>query len=968
MNTKNFVNRHNGPSDNDVAHMLNRMGLSSVDQLIDQTIPKDIRLKEDLNIDEGLSEYEYLKLMRKLSQKNKVFKSYIGMGYYNTIVPPVILRNVFENPGWYTSYTPYQAEISQGRLEALLNFQTMISDLTGLPIANSSLLDEGTAAAEAMLMFFNSRPRASVKNNANVFLVSENMFPQTLAVLKTRAESKDIILQITSCDDFEFTDKVFGCMIQYPDQKGEIPDYTNVVEKSNENNIPVAVASDILSLTLLTPPGEWGADVVFGSSQRLGVPMGFGGPHAAYFATKESYKRNIPGRIIGISKDKNGDKALRMALQTREQHIKRERATSNICTAQALLAIMAGFYGVYHGKDGMKEIALKIHSLTVSLARSVELLGYENKNKFFFDTLYIKVPDIVNIDKLRSIALNHEINLRYFDDNVHVGISIDETTTENDIAILAAIFAKAAGNEEFELSFTEADNNSNESHPVHMIRTSDFMAHDAFNNYHSETEMMRYLKKLENKDIALNRSMIPLGSCTMKLNAVAELMPISWPEFTDIHPFVPADQARGYLDIIGEMNSILSEVTGFSAVSFQPNSGAAGEYTGLLVINEYQKSIGQSHRNICLIPASAHGTNPASAVMAGFKVVVIKTADNGNIDINDLKQKAEQYEGELAAIMVTYPSTHGVFEESIRDVIKIVHDNGGQVYMDGANMNAQVGLTNPGFIGADVCHLNLHKTFGIPHGGGGPGVGPIGVAEHLVPFLPGHIMSQNIDDRNNPSVSSAPFGSALVLLISYGYLKLLGAKGLTDATKMAILNANYMMNELKDHYPILYRGNNGYVGHEMILDCNQFNKSADVMVIDIAKRLMDYGFHAPTVAFPVHGTLMVEPTESEPLLEMDYFIEAMKSIRKEIGEIEQGRGEKKNNVVVNAPHTAEMLIANNWEMPYDREKAAYPLEWVRDSKYFAPVAKIDDAFGDRNLCPCLPLEEYDEVDIEIKKL
>ena len=970
MNTKNFVNRHNGPSDNDVIHMLERMGLESVNQLIDQTIPENIRLKNDLVLDEGLTEYEYLNHMRKLASKNKIFKSYIGMGYYNTIVPPVILRNVFENPGWYTSYTPYQAEISQGRLEALLNFQTMISDLTGLPIANSSLLDEGTAAAEAMLMFYNSRPRARVKNNASVFLVSENMFPQTLAVLETRAESKDIILQITSCDNFEFTDKVFGCMIQYPDQKGAIPDYSNVVTKSKENATPVAVASDLLSLTLLTPPGEWGADVVFGSSQRLGVPMGFGGPHAAYFATKESYKRHIPGRIIGISKDKNGDKALRMALQTREQHIKRERATSNICTAQALLAIMAGFYGVYHGKDGLKGIASKIHSLTASLAKSIESLGYKNENSFFFDTLYIKVPDNVEINNLKSIALGHEVNLRYFDDNKHIGISIDETTTENDIAMLAAILAKVADDDKFELSFPEGNNILNDFLPDHMIRTSDFMAHDAFNNYQSETEMMRYLKKLENKDIALNRSMIPLGSCTMKLNAVAELMPISWPEFTDIHPFVPVDQAKGYLDIINEMNSILSEVTGFLAVSFQPNSGAAGEYTGLLVINEYQKSIGQSHRNICLIPASAHGTNPASAVVAGFKVVVVKTADNGNIDIDDLKLKAEQYKDELAAIMVTYPSTHGVFEDSIREVISIVHENGGQVYMDGANMNAQVGLTNPGFIGADVCHLNLHKTFGIPHGGGGPGVGPIGVAEHLVPFLPGHIMSEDIVEKNNPSVSSAQFGSALVLIISYGYLKLLGAKGLTEATKIAILNANYMMKELKDYYPILYRGNNGWVGHEMILDCNQFSKSADVMVIDIAKRLMDYGFHAPTVAFPVHGTLMVEPTESEPLQEMDYFIAAMKSIREEIKDIEEGRSEKKNNVVANAPHTAEMLINNNWDMPYDREKAAFPLEWVKDSKYFTPVAKIDDAFGDRNLCTCLPVEVYAEVDslTDIRKI
>ncbi len=958
MNIKDFVNRHNGPSGDDVKTMLDSMGLDSVDQLIDQTIPEDIRLKNSLNIEEGLSEYDYLNHMRNMAKKNKIFKSYIGMGYYNTIVPPVIQRNVFENPGWYTSYTPYQAEISQGRLEALLNFQTMISDLTGLPIANSSLLDEATAAAEAMLMFYNSRPRASVKNNANVFLVSENMFPQTIEVLKTRAESKDIELKIQNCSEFDFNDKVFGCMIQYPDQKGNITDHRITVKNANDNKVPVAVATDLMSLTILTPPGEWGADVVFGTSQRFGVPMGFGGPHAAFFATVESYKRNIPGRIIGISRDRNGDEALRMALQTREQHIKRERATSNICTAQALLATMSGFYGVYHGSEGLKSIAVRIHKLASALSKSIERSGFKQENLHFFDTLNIKLPDSLNIETLRSIANDHKINIRYYDDGKHVGVSIDETTNENDIGLLSAVFAKAAGLKEFELAFIEGNYKDSEYLPENLIRSSDYMMHDAFRKYHSETDMMRYLKKLENKDIALNRSMIPLGSCTMKLNAVAELMPISWPEFADIHPFVPESQAGGYLEIIAEMNTILSEVTGFSAVSFQPNSGAAGEYAGLLVISEYQKSIDQGHRNICLIPASAHGTNPASAVMAGYNVVVIKTADNGNIDIEDLKAKAEKHSDELAAIMITYPSTHGIFEEGIREVINIVHDNGGQVYMDGANMNAQVGITNPGFIGADVCHLNLHKTFGIPHGGGGPGVGPIGVAEHLVPFLPGHIMSQIPSERNNPAVSSAPMGSALVLLISYGYLKLLGASGLTEATKMAILNANYMANELKDHYPILYRGSNGFVGHEMILDCNKFSKTADVMVVDIAKRLMDYGFHAPTVAFPVHGTLMVEPTESEPLQEMNCFIDAMKSIRDEIAEIENGNADKKNNVVVNAPHTAQMLISNNWEMPYGRELAAYPLEWVRDNKYFTPVAKIDDAFGDRNLCTCLPVEEY----------
>lgn len=969
MTNKRFINRHNGPTAKDVRSMLDSMGLNSVQELIDRTIPADIRLTGELNLEEGLSEYDFLKHMRKLASKNKMYKSHIGMGYYNTILPPVIQRNVFENPGWYTSYTPYQAEISQGRLEALLNFQTMISELTGLPIANSSLLDEGTAAAEAMLMFFNSRPRALVKKNANVFYVSENMFPQTLAVLKTRAMSKNIDLRITNCEEFELSEDVFGCMIQYPDQKGNIPDYRIMVKNANDAKIPVAVATDLLSLALLTPPGEWGADVVFGTSQRFGVPMGFGGPHAAFFATVESYKRNIPGRIIGISKDRNGDTALRMALQTREQHIKRERATSNICTAQALLAIMAGFYGVYHGRDGIKAIALKVHSMASAFSASVNSSGYENENEYFFDTLYIKLPENVSVDSLKNIALQHGINLRYFEDNNHVGVSFDETNDENDVGMLAAVFAKAANLEKFELGFPEIDPENLKNLPENLQRTSEFLVHEVFDKYHSETDMMRYLKKLENKDIALNRSMIPLGSCTMKLNAAAELMPISWAEFTDMHPFVPADQAQGYIEIVNEMDDILCEVTGFSKISFQPNSGAAGEYAGLLTINQYQKSIGQGHRNICLIPASAHGTNPASAVVAGYKVVVVKSAGNGNVDLEDLHAKAEQYKDDLAAMMITYPSTHGIFEESIKEVIDIVHKFGGQVYMDGANMNAQVGLTNPGIIGADVCHLNLHKTFGIPHGGGGPGVGPIGVAKHLAPFIPGHHLSQLVGNQNNLPVASAPMGSALVLLISYGYLKMLGASGLKEATEVAILNANYMADQLKDHFPILYRGQNGTVGHEMILDCNLFHKTADISVVDIAKRLMDYGFHAPTVAFPVHGTLMVEPTESEPLSEMNCFIDAMKAIRREIAEIEEGNADKANNVVVNAPHTAEMLISNDWDMPYDRENAAYPLEWVRDNKYFTPVGKVDDAYGDRNLCTCLPVEEYiDEPVIDIEEL
>lgn len=960
MISNQFIKRHNGPREEDVSIMLKKLGLNSINELIEKTIPSNIYQQDGIGNIPGMSEYEYLNHVRNLSKKNKIFKSYIGLGYYNTIVPPVILRNIFENPGWYTSYTPYQAEISQGRLEALLNFQTMVSDLTGMPMANASLLDEGTAAAEAMLMFHASRSRAQVKSNANKFLVSSSIFPQSIAVIKARASQKDIELVIVDRSEFKFNEDVFGCMVQYPDQKGDIFDFSGIIAEAKEKQIPVAVGADLLSLALLTPPGDWGADVVFGSTQRFGVPMGFGGPHAAYFATTEQFKRNIPGRIIGISKDKNGDDALRMALQTREQHIKREKATSNICTAQALLAIMAGMYGAYHGKDGIKNIALQIHGLAVDLGNAIQSIGYQQLNDNFFDTLYIAIPDNATIEAIREVATNHGVNFRYFDDEKHIGISLDETTNAEDIALICAILAKAAQMDTFTFQVQPAEKHASTNIPSSMIRKSSFLDHDVFNSYHSETDMMRYMKRLENKDIALNRSMIPLGSCTMKLNAAAELMPISWPEFTDIHPFAPADQVKGYMEIIEEMNDTLCKVTGFSGISFQPNSGAAGEYTGLLVIKAYLENMGQKDRTVCLIPASAHGTNPASAIMAGMEVVVVKTADNGNIDLDDLKAKAELYKDKLAATMVTYPSTHGVFEESIREVVDIIHLNGGQVYMDGANMNAQVGLTSPGFIGADVCHLNLHKTFAIPHGGGGPGVGPIGVAEHLKPFLPGHIFQKTGGEQGICAVSSAPFGSALVLLISYGYLKMLGSEGLRDATKMAILNANYMMNELKDDFPILYRGVNGFVGHEMILDCNHFSKSADIQVIDIAKRLMDYGFHAPTVAFPVHGTLMVEPTESEPLSEMDYFIEAMKSIRNEIREIEEGKAEKKNNVIANAPHTASMLITSNWEMPYSREQAGYPLEWVRDNKYFTPVAKIDDAYGDRNLCTCLPISVYAE--------
>ena len=967
MKYNDFRFRHIGPNPGEIETMLRRMGLESVDQLIEKTIPENIRLNEDLHLEEGMDEYAYLNHIRKLARKNKIFKSYIGLGYYNTFVPPVILRNVFENPGWYTSYTPYQAEISQGRLEALLNFQTMVSDLTGLPLANSSLLDEGTAAAEAMLMFYHARPRALAKAGANVFLVSQDMFPQTIEVLKLRAKSNDIELIVTDADAFKLTDRVFGCMVQYPDQKGEINDYTALADTLSDKNIPLAVAADLMALTLLKPPGEWGAQVVFGNSQRFGVPLGYGGPHAAYFATTEDFKRHMPGRIIGISKDTQGNNALRMALQTREQHIKRERATSNICTAQALLAIMSGFYAVYHGPEGIKDIALQIHSLAVDLSKALKNAGLKQLNENFFDTLLIELPSEERAETIKESALKSKINFRYFENEKHIGISIDETTSEKDIKTILSIFGEAVNNSTEGISFRPVEKNASSNIPGNLIRSTGFLSHPVFNNYHSETEMMRYLKKLENKDIALNRSMIPLGSCTMKLNAVSEMMPVSWPEFTDIHPFVPSNQAEGYTALINEMEKILCEITGYAAISFQPNSGAAGEYAGLMVIRAYQESIGEGHRNICLIPASAHGTNPASSVMAGMKVVVVKTTENGDIDIEDLRQKAEEHKDNLSAIMITYPSTHGVFEEGIREIVDIIHKNGGQVYMDGANMNAQVGLTSPGFIGCDVSHLNLHKTFGIPHGGGGPGVGPIGVAEHLKAFLPGHIFSENGRKHGITAVASAPFGSALVLLISYGYLKLLGRDGLKEATRIAILNANYLLHRLKDHYPILYTGKNGFVGHEMILDCNQFSKTADITVVDIAKRLMDYGFHAPTVAFPVHGTLMVEPTESEGMRELDYFVDALIQIREEIEEVEKGEAEKKNNVVANAPHTAEMVIADDFLLPYPREKAAFPLEWVRTNKYFPPVAKIDDAYGDRNLCACLPVAEYDEPVVKYKE-
>jgi len=952
MITNNFIHRHNGPKAGDLSKMLDTIGVKSLDELINQTIPAAIRLEKPLNLGEGMNEYEYVEHLQKLASRNKIYRTYIGMGYYNTILPGVIQRNILENPGWYTSYTPYQAEISQGRLEALLNFQTMVSDLTGMPISNSSLLDEATAAAEAMIMAYNSRSRNKVKANANKFFVSKKIFPQTLDLLKTRSAPLGIELVIGCHEEFAGDENFFGGIIQYPDGFGQVNDYKAFVEKMHALEGLVVVATDLMSLVLLTPPGEWGADIVVGSSQRFGVPMGYGGPHAAFLATKEEFKRNMPGRIIGISIDAEGKPALRMALQTREQHIKREKATSNICTAQALLAIMAGMYAVYHGPDGLRNIARNINVLTGVLASEVEKYGYRQLNTAFFDTLKIELPASTSIDRLRSLALEQKINFRYIDEKT-IGISLDETTSLGDVNLILCVLAQAAGRVCNEYICKPAECEKIETFPASFKRTSDFLTHPVFNTYHSETSMMRYIKKLENRDLALNRTMIPLGSCTMKLNAAVEMFALSWPEFNALHPFVPADQAEGYHQMINEMDRILSEITGFAKVSFQPNSGANGEYTGLLIIRQYHLNRGEGHRNVCLIPSSAHGTNPASAHMAGMEVVVVKCDENGNIDITDLKAKAEQYKDRLAALMVTYPSTHGVFEEEILEIVDIIHQYGGQVYMDGANMNAQVGLTSPGRIGADVCHLNLHKTFAIPHGGGGPGVGPVGVAAHLVPFLPGHPVVKTGGEQAITPVAAAPFGSPLVLTISYAYLKLMGGQGLTDATRYAILNANYLKARLEKHYKILYTGKNGRVAHEMILDCNKFMQTANVQVIDIAKRLMDYGFHAPTVAFPVHGTLMVEPTESEPIEELDRLAEALIKIREEIAAIENGQADKQNNLIRNAPHTAAMVIKSSWDKPYSREEAAFPLPGMEADKYFPPVARIDDAYGDRNLiCTC----------------
>ena len=956
MSTDNFTSRHIGPDADDIREMLKTIGVSNLDELIGQTLPASIRSMEKLDIGEGISEYEYLKKIRRIASENKVFRSFIGMGYYQSITPSVIKRNILENPSWYTSYTPYQAEISQGRLEALLNFQTMVIDLTAMEIANASLLDEANAAAEAMIMMFNLRNRQAIKDQVNKLFVDTSVFPQTFSVLKGRATPLGIELVQADYTNFVSDGKFFGAILQYPNSLGELPDYRNFVQSAHKSQIFVGVAADLLSLTLLTPPGEWDADMVFGSTQRFGIPLGYGGPHAAYFATREKFKRNVPGRIIGVSLDRQNNHALRMALQTREQHIKREKATSNICTAQALLAIMAGMYGIYHGPVGLKRIAGHVHASAVCLKNGLEEMGYKVLNNSFFDTLVIQLPSAVSQRELQRVSEAGSFNFRYIEQD-KVGISTDETINQEEIREILEIFAalnhkSVPGGKELPLQT---------GIPSGLERRSGFLGHEIFHRYRSETEMMRYIKKLERKDFSLTHSMISLGSCTMKLNAASELMAFLWPEFADIHPFVPQDQALGYTLLLEELKEDLKKITGFADISFQPNSGASGEYTGLMVIRAYHKSRGEENRDIILIPSSAHGTNPASAVMAGMQVVVVDCDSRGNVNVDCLRKLAQENKDRLAGFMITYPSTHGVFEEEIREMIGIIHEFGGQVYMDGANMNAQVGLTNPAIIGADVCHLNLHKTFAIPHGGGGPGVGPIGVAPHLVEFLPGHPVVPAGGNLAIDAVSAAPYGSASILTISHAYIRMLGGKGLTEATKIAILNANYLASALAGKFEILYKGKNGRVGHEMILECREFKQTAGITESDIAKRLMDYGFHAPTLSFPVHGTLMVEPTESESLDELNRFVHAMNCIYGEIEAIAQGRADKDDNVLKNAPHTATECVSDNWNHPYERSMAAFPAGWVVENKFWPAVARVDDAFGDRNLvCACLPVETYRE--------
>ncbi len=948
MNTSSFALRHIGPRRSDLPKMLETIGVDSMEQLIFETIPNDIRLKKDIDLDVAMSEQEYLDHINELASKNKVFKSFIGLGYHRANTPPVIQRNILENPGWYTAYTPYQAEIAQGRLEALLNYQTMITDLTGMELANASLLDEATAAAEAMALLFATRERSQKKEGVVKFFVSEEILPQTLSLLETRSTPLGIELVIGNHEEFDFSTSFFGAILQYPGKSGKVYDYKAFVENAKAAQIKVAVAADILSLVLLEAPGNFGVDVVVGTTQRFGIPLGYGGPHAAFFATKEEHKRNIPGRIIGVTKDTDGNRALRMALQTREQHIKRDKATSNICTAQVLLAVMAGMYAVYHGPNGLKDIASKVHNAATTLTDSLEKLGLYQANANYFDTIAIKA----DISKVKEVSERNNINF-FYPDSETVSIAVNETTNLKDINTIIAIFAEATGKDAFEVSEISEGNAILNS----VIRTSNFLQNEVFNSHHSETQLMRYIKKLERKDLALNHSMISLGSCTMKLNAAAEMLPLSDSRWGNMHPFVPVEQAEGYQFMLKKLEDQLTEITGFAGTSLQPNSGAQGEYAGLMVIRAYHESRNDHHRNICLIPSSAHGTNPASAVMAGMKVVVTKASEDGNIDVDDLRAKAIEHKDNLAALMVTYPSTHGVYESAIKEITGIIHEYGGQVYMDGANMNAQVALTNPGAIGADVCHLNLHKTFAIPHGGGGPGVGPICVAKQLVPFLPNNPVIKTGGDKAISAISAAPWGSALACLISYAYICMLGENGLKKSTEYAILNANYIKERLKGSFDVLYAGERGRAAHEMIIDCRPF-KEQGIEVTDIAKRLMDYGFHAPTVSFPVAGTMMIEPTESESLEELDRFCDAMISIRKEI---DSASSEDPNNILKNAPHTQAMVTSDVWEFPYSRKQAAFPLEYVADNKFWPSVRRVDDAYGDRNLiCTCEPIEAYME--------
>ena len=955
--TDRFRNRHIGPNAEEAKEMLKVIGADSLDTLVAQTIPASIRLKKPLDLPPAVSEYEYLQELKARAGQNKLFRNFIGMGYYETIVPPVIQRNILENPGWYTQYTPYQAEIAQGRLEALLNFQTMVSDLTGMELANASLLDEGTAAAEAMIMLYNEKNKRNKGEAINKFYVDEQVFPQTLDVLRTRAIPLGIELVVADPFTFKFDETTFGLLVQYPGSTGEVRDFQELFASATANGIFTVVAADLLALVLLKAPAEIGADVVVGNTQRFGVPMGYGGPHAAYFATHEKFKRQIPGRIIGVSVDANGKPGLRMALQTREQHIKREKATSNICTAQALLAIMAGMYAVYHGPEGLKQIATRIHGMTKALATEVERLGFKIESKTYVDDCVINVGDTASF---RNLAEAHEINVYYIDaERIHVAVG--ETHTTRDLDALLEVFAKHQGKKWEGADWDAIAENMEISFPENLARNTAFLEHPVFNQYHSETEMMRYIKRLENRDLSLTTSMIALGSCTMKLNAAAELFHMTWPGFSSLHPFVPADQAEGYRKIIAELSDYLSEITGFAATSLQPNSGAQGEYAGLLTIRAYHLDRGDTQRDIALIPSSAHGTNPASAIMAGMKVVVTACDEMGNIDVEDLRKNADEYKDRLACLMVTYPSTHGVFEEAIIEICNIIHERGGLVYMDGANMNAQVGLTSPANIGADVCHLNLHKTFAIPHGGGGPGMGPICVNEKLKPFLPGHPLVETGGEKAIPAVSAAPWGSASILLISYAYIRMLGATGMTEATKYAILNANYLKARLAEHYSILYTGKNGRVAHEFIMDFRQWKHSLGVEVEDVAKRLMDYSYHAPTVSFPVPGTMMIEPTESESLAELDRFISAMLSIRQEIEEVANGTADPKDNILKHAPHTAAVVMADNWERPYSRERAAFPVPYLSDNKFWPAVGRINNTYGDRNLvCTCPPMEAYAE--------